>query len=51
MEEAKGHHMACGTSGCGPLGMGPVEDWEVVDGSLELLPFLGSTSSRELRLE
>ena len=35
MEEARGHHLACGTSGCGPLGMGPVEDWEVVDGSLE----------------
>ena len=35
MEEARGHHIACGTSGCGPLGMGQVEDWEVVDGSLE----------------
>ena len=35
MEEARDHHLACGTGGRGPLGVGPVEDWEVVDGSLE----------------
>ena len=34
MEEASGHHIACGIP-CGhdPLGLVPVEDWEAVDGS------------------